>query len=75
MPKRNCNSRDVKEKMMFDLIYQGMSDKDIAAKYSISESKLRTLKNSKIWKSNERKMWDKMISALIFRRNIKAMTG
>ncbi len=60
---------------MFDLIYQGMSDKDIAAKYSISESKLRTLKNSKIWKSNERKMWDKMISALIFRRNIKAMTG
>ncbi len=61
--------------MMFDLVYEGMSDEDVAHKYNISESKLSSIKNSKLWKAEERKLWDEMIAALIYRRKINVVSA
>ncbi len=61
--------------MMFDLVYEGMSDEDVAEKYNISESKLSSIKNSKLWKAEERKLWDEMIAALIYRRKINTVSA
>ena len=61
--------------MMFDLVYEGMSDEDVAEKYNISESKLSSIKKSKLWKATERKLWDEMIAALIYRRKINTASA
>lgn len=63
----------VHKSMMFDTVYEGMSDADVAGKYCISESKLRSIKNNKAWKLEERKLWDEMISLLIHRRDVNAV--
>ena len=75
MPKRIRKLSEVHSKMMFDLVYEGMSDEDVAEKYNISESKLSSIKNSKLWKAEERKLWDEMIAALIYRRKINTVSA
>tara|TARA_B100000959_G_C14970047_1_gene619326 strand:+ start:1508 stop:1735 length:228 start_codon:yes stop_codon:yes gene_type:complete len=75
MPKRIRKLSEMHSKMMFDLVYEGMSDEDVAEKYNISESKLSSIKNSKLWKAEERKLWDEMIAALIYRRKINTVSA
>ena len=69
MPKTNRKLSDLDEKMLFDLVYEGMSDSDIAFKYSISKTKLRSTKNNKVWKAEEGRLWDEIFAPLIFTRN------
>ena len=69
----NSKLSTVRKSMMFDTVYEGMSDVDVAGKYCISESKLRLIKNNKVWKLEERQMWDEMIVLLLNRRNVNAV--
>jgi len=66
----NSELSELYQGMIFDIVYEGMSDKDVAAKNGIPESKLHLIKRSKVWKSKERKMWNDLISLLVRRRNV-----
>lgn len=66
---------ELQQNMLFDIVYEGMPDHEVSAKYDISKSKLDSIKNNKVWKSEERRMWNEMIAMFLQRRNVNSMTA
>ena len=60
---------------MFDIVYEGKSDKEVSDKYGVPEEELSSIKSTEAWQSQERKIWNEMISLLIQKRNAKAMNS
>ena len=75
MGQESSELSELQKCMMFDIVYEGKSDKEVSDKYGVSERELSSIKSTEAWQSQERKIWNEMISLLIQKRNAKAMNS